>query len=240
MSYPVTITFGGASVAAILAQLATLGASGQPVPFVTTGDDDEPGTASTAAFDSNGTPYDERIHSGNRTQTKSGAWQRRKGVTQADHDAIAATLPRQAPGTAPAPAPMVTAGVPMPSQQFQQPTAPAPAPMVQQPAPLQPAPMAAPAPMAQQVPVAAPVQNDPFMLFMTRLSEVTQMVNAANQPIIDVNYMSNLLNIINNSWTGHGLTAPITNIIDLQQYPAIVPWTVDYLRADLAQRGVTW
>ncbi len=52
--------------------------------------------------DKNGIPWDERIHAGTKGKTKEGVWKRRKGVSQEDHDAIAATL-----GT-PTPAPVQT------------------------------------------------------------------------------------------------------------------------------------
>lgn len=80
-----------------------------PVPPPTT----QPPMTS-AEYDASGMPWDERLHSGNRTKKQDGTWTRKKGVPPQVFDSIAATLPRgpaSAPAAPPVPPPVGTAPV---------------------------------------------------------------------------------------------------------------------------------
>jgi hypothetical protein len=107
----------------------TAPATPAPVAQITAAD------ITAAPRDKNGLPWDERIHSGNKTQNQDGSWKKRKGVDDAIVDAVTAEL-RAITGTA-APAPVADA---------------APAPV----ADAAPAPVAIPAPPAP-IAVAVPV-----------------------------------------------------------------------------------
>lgn len=65
-------------------------------------------TTAGVALDSNGLPWDERIHASTKTQNKDGSWKKLKGVDDATVAAVTAEL-KQLMG---APAPTVTAPAP--------------------------------------------------------------------------------------------------------------------------------
>lgn len=63
--------------------------------------------ATDAELDSTGLPWDERIHSGNKTKNDDGRWKKRKGVADNVVDAVTAELRKTYPATAAA-APITT------------------------------------------------------------------------------------------------------------------------------------
>lgn len=87
-----------------------------------------PAAPAPVEVDKDGMPWDARIHSGGRTQTAKGIWQRRKNVPDGTYAAVVAEL-RQRPATATAPAhvPLAPPAVHAPSAPHA-PLAPAPAP----------------------------------------------------------------------------------------------------------------
>jgi len=143
------------------------------------GDESGASVNTNGALDSQGLPWDARIHSSSKKMTAKNVWARRKGVDDALFDAVVAELRAGAPAAA-APA-MPTPNNPIPVGYL----APVPAPMAQMPAPAVPqaAPMGFPpvpqpqqvanspvpaqiaTPAAPDVPVAAPV-NDISALMM--------------------------------------------------------------------------
>lgn len=64
-------------------------------------------------FDSEGLPWDERIHASSRRQTKNGAWVKRRGIEQSTYDAVVLEL-KTAMGEG-APTPPATATQPLPA-----------------------------------------------------------------------------------------------------------------------------
>ena len=150
-----------------------------PMPAAPTGgdgDDDENGPVAAVAdgaVDSNGLPWDERIHAKTKATNADGSWRYRRGVDDATKTAVEAELrarsapPMPAPVAQPAPIPPMpanpeggvapaipTAPVAMPAVPMQ-PMAPPP-PLAA--APIPPA-MPAPADMAHGAVAAAPVAN---------------------------------------------------------------------------------
>jgi hypothetical protein len=74
-----------------------------------------PGAAPAAPeYDTDGMPWDERIHASTKAKTIKGAWKNRRGVAEADRLAIEATLPRRMPDTPPPPPPPSTIPPPPP------------------------------------------------------------------------------------------------------------------------------
>jgi hypothetical protein len=75
-----------------------------------------PGAVPSAPeYDTNGMPWDARIHASTKAKTIAGAWKNRRGVDEAERLAIEATLPRNAPPTSPAPPPASAIPPPPPS-----------------------------------------------------------------------------------------------------------------------------
>lgn len=71
----------------------------------TAGAEAQQGTTASVELDSNGLPYDERIHSGTRGKNQDGSWKKRKGVDQGTVAQVTAELQAlmgaKAPTTAP-------------------------------------------------------------------------------------------------------------------------------------------
>lgn len=67
-----------------------------PTPQIT------PTQIAAAELDSEGLPWDGRIHAGTKTKTAAGAWTKRKGVDDAVRDAVLAELRQQYPAATPA------------------------------------------------------------------------------------------------------------------------------------------
>ena len=64
--------------------------------------------AANAPLDSNGLPWDERIHSGTKSQNQDGSWKKRKGVADNVVDAVTAELRKTYPAPTAAAAPITT------------------------------------------------------------------------------------------------------------------------------------
>ena len=148
------------------------------VPTATADDDDDGGPASDAAVDSTGLPWDERIHSGARSQNKDGTWKRKKGVGADAAAPIEAEL-RQALQGQPAPAAAPPLPVPpaMPA-----PVAAAPA---MPPVPSMPAPAAPVPPMPTAAPSEQPALT--FTDFMNKLGPIM-----ASRPEVNVDYLTGI------------------------------------------------
>lgn len=154
MEFKLSITVSGIAelsrIVALLGGTAMTVASGAPFnPVVPDDDDNGPVVAiAPGETDTNGLPWDERIHASTKTKNADGRWKKRKGADEATITAVEAELrgnaaaapaspvpapqPVSVPATAPAPAPVAApaeapapAPVPAPAAP---PTAPAPAP----------------------------------------------------------------------------------------------------------------
>lgn len=68
--------------------------------------------AADAPLDSNGLPWDERIHAGTKSQNQDGSWKKRKGVDDATVDAVTAELRKTYPAPTPSGQPVVAPPAP--------------------------------------------------------------------------------------------------------------------------------
>ena len=84
-----------------------------------------PAEVAAAELDSDGLPWDARIHAGTKTKTQKGVWTQKKGVDEAVRDAVMAELRQQYPSAtvaASVPTPTVAASVPTPTVAVSVPT----------------------------------------------------------------------------------------------------------------------
>ena len=84
-----------------------------------------PAEVAAAELDSDGLPWDARIHAGTKTKTQKGVWTQKKGVDEAVRDAVMAELRQQYPSAtvaASVPTPTVAASVPTPTVSVPAPT----------------------------------------------------------------------------------------------------------------------
>lgn len=136
--------FGAAPVAVSTPQPATLNPADNPAVGA---DPDDTGAASTAQFDSEGSPWDARIHSDKRTMTDKNVWRKRKGTPPHTVAAVQAELKTQGKWQAPVapPAPVQQPVAVVPAGPGATATVITPA-AIAQPLPITPAPVAAPLP----------------------------------------------------------------------------------------------
>jgi len=141
-------------------------------------------------LDAEGVPWDERIHSGNKTITAKGVWQRRKNIADPTYHAIKAELKKLVGSQAPAvpPSPPVTAtsaaNAPVAAVPASVPTTP-PQVVTQTPVPptapsLFATPLVPPAPAAQ---TAAP-QASQFAQFSTWLLQRLRTADKPERPLL--------------------------------------------------------
>jgi hypothetical protein len=201
-------------------------------------DDDGPAADGTPDRDSNGLPWDERIHSAGKNRLNAdGTWRKRRGVDDATVAAVEAELraaqsvpqqPIALPPTIPAvpqPAP-VAAPMPQPG--------PAPAPAALQDAvnasmgmPPQPAPIPAPAP--------APVQQTwtpgslDFTGLMQHLGPKFQERDANGQPLLHADYLAQITGEIS---TAFQLPQPLNAFTDIQSDQRMVDYAVQLFMRD--------
>jgi len=197
------------------------------------GDTEDEGGTSNAAVDSEGVPWDARIHAENRSVTKKGAWKRRKNVLDEVYNEVTAQLKASAQQHAPQqqlhmpqqpmqPPPPAMMQPQQPVYQQQQPMqpmmqpAPQQQPMYQQP---QQQPMMQPAP--QQQPVYQQPQAMDFGTFMATISQLS----AAGR--INGAYLAAKAAQLQAA-SGRA----INGITDLMNAPDLIPYAVQLFQAD--------
>ncbi len=196
-------------VAGLLASVATLDTPGNALALAVAADPDAPGAVNpnAPAADSTGLPWDERIHSPNKTTNQDGSWRRKRGIGDDIYLAVAEELRKNvagvqhpapmfnepttvAPVTATVPAPIAAAVpsnvVPMMPGATVAPVAAAPEPVATAPAPVQTI-----QPVAAAAPAPTPTAFDPRLVtfgeFMTRVA------GGMTSGIVDQPYMTTLI-----------------------------------------------
>lgn len=208
-----------------------------PMSLASTEDDDSgPANASAPNVDSNGLPWDERIHASTKNTNADGSWKKRRGVDAATVAQVEAELrgASGAPAAVSAPVAMPV-GIPM---QLSPPPAvaqPAIAP-IPQPIPVDnPTPAPIPQPIPAPVPVAAPISSGPldFLGLMNHLGPKMQERDAAGVPLINADYLANVTAEVSNAFiqAGH-IQQPLAAITDMQGNQQMIDYTVQILRRD--------
>lgn len=201
-----------------------------PMPDLTVQQDDDdtgPVNAAAPATDSNGMPWDARIHASTKGTNEDGTWRKKRKIDAAFVAAVEAELRGAPSGAAPVPAPVpMPAAIPMPmGAPMQMPSglppvvaAPAPVPM---PAAI---PMPAPVPVAAPTPVAAPAaEGIDFTGFMGHLTSKMQTGAVTSDDLIS------LVQQINAAFQPHGHAA-LGAITDLQTDPQKLTYAVQLLQ----------
>lgn len=165
----------------------------------------------TGQVDDRGLPWDARIHSGNKKLTDRGVWQKRRGVQQAEIDAVEAELRNTPISQAPAPVNVP----PVPGNPA--PVAPAPQ------APAAPTPPAALVPPQQ--PAAAPVAPAPITRDFQGLMALISVLFKETK--ITPDYFQTLISRI-----GTPYNTTLTAITDIVAYPHMVEYAFQLLQAD--------
>lgn len=236
--------------------LALFGGTAIATSVVQTEDDDDDNNGQvvdhgTGTVDATGLPWDERIHSKNKTQTDAGAWRAKKGVSadlvkQVEAELRSRGVPAQTPppmfdqGTqqpTQAPAPVMPmppvnqqpAPQMQPPVQQQQPVVTQPVqmpPVNQQPAPqMQPPVQQAPAPVAKGMPAD-------FSGFMQGLQQSMDTKRDANGvPTVTPEYLAKIVGEFNQAYQAQLLG----NITDLANHTDKIGYMVQ-----LMQRDGTW
>lgn len=161
-----------------------------PMPANPTGGDDEsddesgPMNVAAPALDSEGLPWDERIHAGTKALTDAGAWRKRRGVPKEVIAAVEAELRALGHGAAvpPAPAPVpMPAPMPIPPMPVAaaDPVQPMPSPMPMPAMPVAPAPLPAAAPIPAHDPAATAYPAPVAAVAPSPLAAVAPAVEAA-------------------------------------------------------------
>ncbi|MBQ8677224.1 MAG: hypothetical protein IJ529_02000 [Alphaproteobacteria bacterium] len=172
------------------------------------------------AYDKNGLPWDERIHSSNHKMTDKGVWQRRRGITDMEFERVKnELLGVQAPVTPTAPVAPVTPTAPV-APVVSEPIAPvAPVqPQVMAPTPLVTPEIYAPQvtqPVAPVTPVAPTAQPDATALFKTMFDKVKAGMAAG---AVKANDVRDLITAVNTQFgTQYQTLAAINdNVVALQ------------------------
>lgn len=230
--------------------MPTLAPAAAPTP----GEDDDNGPAAegTPDVDSNGLPWDERIHSGGANRLNSdGTWRKRRGVAEATVATVEAEL--RAHGAAPQPAPIAVPqqAIPIPVAVPMQPTVPlaaapvptpAPAPMAI-PAPI-PAPTAAPTaeqlqeqvntvtaaapPVGSHVPGSIPTLPD----LMAKMTPLFEMRDEAGAPLVHADYLAAVTTEVSNAFTQAGIIQqPLNAFTDIAN-PQMIDYAVQIMIRD--------
>lgn len=222
--------------------LPSLAAPIQPAPFppmqptstTSSDEDDDDGIAATGETDSNGLPWDERIHAGTKTQTQKGEWKKRKGVDAADVKRVEAELrarnappiplPSGVPAPTPAPLPMMpvpqmgsgavgmTPPLPMPTAA---PVMPTPVPVA---APVMP--VAQPEPTPQPVASAVPESVDVMTL-------MTKIATGQTAGTISAEYIADLTQRVAQAYQ-----TPLNAITDMLARPEMLTYTAQLMAQD--------
>lgn len=219
-----------------------------PQPIVSSDEEDDNDAPNAAApdVDSNGLPWDERIHSGTKALTSTGAWKKRRGVAATTVTAVEAELRARGAAVAPAPVMVPPSPVPMPQPMPMQPVpaaAPPPVPMQPIPAPT-PAPIPAPAtvmPTAEQLqgtvaavtpadPAADPIDAHSLMLRLTPLFAKTDTSGA---PLIHADYLAAITAETSNAFmqAGH-IQQPLGTIVDMGNNAQMIAYAISLLKRD--------
>lgn len=190
-------------------------------PQTQAGEDDDSATGAdvTGQVDARGFTWDARIHSGNKKMTDKGVWQKRRGVQQAETDAVEAELrgaqQQQAPAAPAAPAFMPSA------QTFTPPAPQAPAAPAFVPPPQQAAPAPAAPPVAQPpaTPAPAPVRD-----YQGLMNTISALFGTGS---ITPDYLNTLTGNI-----GAAYQTQLNAITDIASLPHMVEYAFQLLQAD--------
>lgn len=218
---------------------APLGAASPPMPIAMipgAGSDDDDGDEDDGApiglapgRDSSGMPWDERIHSKNKTTNKDGTWRYAKGLDDATKAAVEAQL-RATAGAPPQPvAAPVMPPVPMPAPAPLMPPQPVGLPPVAQPMPIPPQP-APPPPTIDPTPPAPVAGPMDFPTFFQQVQTQMQRRDPNGTPYIDANYLAEVTGKISTAWQ-----IPLAAITDLSTNPnagAILEWAIALMRQE--------
>lgn len=240
---PTTGTASSGTPAAGPTSIAPIPAAPVPMPPTTDPDDDDDtddapiGLASAASDrDASGLPWDERIHSKNKTRNADGSWRKQKGLDPATLASVEAQLRAATPQPAPMPTPVMPPPPPPPMPVAAEPAPIAPPPPVMPPVAAPPVPTMAPAMPAPPAidptpaPVAAAGPMD-FSAFFQQLQVQMQRRDAAGNAVgPDAPYLAELTAKISGAW-GVPLNA-ITDLMGNANAPAILEWAVQVMRSE--------
>lgn len=192
--------------------------------------------------DSNGLPWDERIHSGAKTLTSKGAWKKRKGVQPQMVQQVEAELRARAVPTVPmAPPPPVPMPQPVPMAPV------AAVPLAPQPIPPIPAPTPAPIPAPTVMPTAAQLQEavavvtpadpaaDPTDAhgLMVRLTPLFTQTDASGAPMIHADYLAAITAETSRAFMSAGhIQEPLNTIVDMGNNAQMIAYTISLLKRD--------
>jgi hypothetical protein len=247
-------TSTGTGTAAIPAPVPSAPSMAAPIPAVSSvpmmpqpiglsddeEDDNDMPNAAAPDVDSNGLPWDERIHSSSKALTDKGAWKKRRGTAAATVTAVEAELrarmqqPAPAPFVPPAPQPMpqpvpvapVAAAAPPPVPMAPLP-APTPAPI---PAPAAMAPPPQPAPIPAADPAADPTDSHALML---RISPMFSMTDASGAPLIHADYLAQIAKETSDAFMNAGhITQPLNSLVDIGDNAQMVSYAIQLLKRD--------
>lgn len=218
-----------------------------PQPIVSPDDEEDDNDTPNALapdVDSNGLPWDERIHSGSKALTAKGAWKKRKGAPAPLVQQVEAEL--RARAAAPAPQPMIPPPpVAMPQPVPMQPVAAVPVP-ASIPGPI-PAVTPAPIPAPTVMPTAAQLQEavatvtpadpaaDPIDAhgLMLRLTPLFAKTDASGAPLIHADYLAQITAETSNAFmqAGH-IQQPLGTIVDMGNNAQMVAYAISLLKRD--------
>jgi hypothetical protein len=220
-----------------------------PAP-VEADDDDGPANANAPDVDSNGLPWDARIHSSTKGINNDGSWKKKRRAS----DELVATVTAELRARAPQqPAPTIPQPVALSPAIPMQPTAPMP---VAAPAP-QPVPQMQPAPIPQPTalptatqlqeqvnavtasapPPVVPQPHTPGSLdmagFMARLAPLFELTDAAGAPLVHAEYLAGITNEVSNAFMQAGqITQPLNTLADMGDNRAMIDYTIACMTRD--------
>lgn len=187
-----------------------------PAPVRDEDDENAPVNTQAPAVDSDGVPWDDRIHAPSKAQNKDDTWRKKKKldpafVASVEAELKSAVAQSPAPVAPVAPMPNVTpvTSPPMPPVDQQQQPAP-----VQQTAP----PTPAPAPAAEGM---------DFHTFMQHLSAQMQKRDEAGQPMVNADYLAKIT-----AEMAGAFQVQLTAITDIAAQPNMIAYAVQLLQRD--------
>lgn len=207
-----------------------------PAPVHDEDDENAPVNTQAPAVDSDGVPWDERIHAPSKAQNKDDTWRKKKKLDPAFVASVEAEL-KAAVAQSPAPVAPVTSPPMPPVDQQQQ-----PAPVQQMPPPVAPvAQTAPPMPPVDQQQQPAPVQQTApptpapapaaegmdFHTFMQHLSAQMQKRDDAGQPMVNADYLAKITAEIATAFQ-----IQLTAITDIAAQPNMIAYAVQSLQRD--------
>ncbi len=216
-----------------------------PAPVRDEDDENAPVNTQAPAVDSDGVPWDDRIHAPSKAQNKDDTWRKKKKldpafVASVEAELKSAVAQSPAPVAPVAPMPNVTpvTSPPMPPVDQQQ----QPAPVQQIPPPVAPvAQTAPPMPPVDQQQQPAPVQQTApptpapapaaegmdFHTFMQHLSAQMQKRDEAGQPMVNADYLAKIT-----AEMAGAFQVQLTAITDIAAQPNMIAYAVQLLQRD--------